>query len=40
MIELNVVNFITIGIVALIMLAIFHFIGAKFNIPFLSAAGQ
>ena len=37
MIELNVVNFITIGIIALIVLALAHFIGGKFNIPLLSS---
>jgi len=38
MIELNVVNFITIGIIALLMLALFKFVGQKFNIPFLATA--
>lgn len=38
MIDINIVNFITIGIIALIMLAIFHFIGKKFNVPFLASA--
>lgn len=37
MIELNIVNFITIGIIALLMLAVFKFIGQKFNIGFLQA---
>lgn len=37
MIEINVVNFITIGLIALIMLALFKFVGNKFNIPFLQS---
>jgi hypothetical protein len=35
MIELNVVNFVTIGIIALAFMALMKFIGQKFDIAFL-----
>jgi hypothetical protein len=35
MIDINVVNFITIGIIALLMLALFKWVGNKFDIGFL-----
>ena len=38
MIELNVVNFVTIGLIALIMLALIRFVGKKFDIAFLASA--
>ena len=38
MIEINLVNFFTIGIIAMIFFALVHFIGAKFNIPMLQSA--
>jgi len=37
-IELNIVNFITIGLIALVMMALARFIGKKFNIDFLASA--
>jgi hypothetical protein len=37
-IEINLVNFFTIGIIAMIFFALVHFVGAKFNIPMLQSA--